>query len=161
MAYANFSNKGKHWLFPVLICLAAWWLWGCPRPVMIPPPPSEPPTDEAPSNDEIGRPVEPDPSQTEAALRARRSAAFEMVRQGRRLLDQGRPDAAIRVLERAAALDPTGGEPYFYLAEGWYRKQHADRAREFNALAERTLGAQPGWARRIGRQLDRIDELEQ
>lgn len=162
MAYANFSNNAKPWLFLALICLAGWWLWGCPRPVEIPPPiPSEPSTDNAPADVGIGRPSEPDPSRAEAALQARRSAAEEMVRQGRRLLDRGQTDAAIRVLERAAALDPGGGRPYFYLAEAWYRKQDAGRAREFNALAERALATEPGWASRIGRQLDRIDELEQ
>jgi len=162
MACENCLNSAKRLGVLILIGLAGWTLSGCPRPAVIPPPaPVESPaTEETPAED-LERPAKPTPSEAQAARQARRSVAAEMVRQGRSLLEKGQTDAAIRVLERAAALDPDGGRPYFYLAEAWYRKQNAGRARQFNALAERALGEDLRWARRIGRQLDRIDELEQ
>ena len=161
MACANFSNSIKYTMALALICLSGWTLGGCPRPVELPPPTTVEPRPEAPPADDIRPPADAGPSEAEAARQARRSVAEEMIRQGRRLLERGQTDAAIRVLERAAAMEPAAGQPYFYLAEAWYQKQDVGRAREFNALAERSLGGDPQWARRIGRQLDRIDELEQ
>lgn len=158
MACVNFSSSAKRWA--ILVCLAGVSLTGCPRPVSIPTP-TGPPADEAVPEREVRRPDDSAPSEAETAQQARRSVADEMLRQGRSLLDSGQTDAAIRVLERAASMDPAGGRPYFYLAEAWYRKQNADRARQFHALAERALGQDPQWVRRLGRQLDRIDELEQ
>jgi tetratricopeptide (TPR) repeat protein len=86
-------------------------------------------------------------------------AAEALVDQGRQLLAQGAPDAAIRVLERSVALDSNSGQNYYYLAEAWLMKQNAHQAREFNRLAEIYLGRDPDWKNRIGRQSDRINNL--
>jgi hypothetical protein len=88
------------------------------------------------------------------------SAALALVKEGRQLLAQGAPDAAIRVLERSIALDSDLGQNYYYLAEAWLMKHNARRAREFNFLAARHLGRDAGWQGRIERQYDRIQELD-
>jgi predicted Zn-dependent protease len=86
-------------------------------------------------------------------------AAEALVEQGRQLLAQGAPDAAIRVLERSVALDSNSGQNYYYLAEAWLVKQNAHQAREFNRLADMHLGRDPDWKNRIDRQNDRINNL--
>jgi tetratricopeptide (TPR) repeat protein len=86
-------------------------------------------------------------------------AAEALVDQGRQLLAQGAPDAAIRVLERSVALDSNSGQNYYYLAEAWILKQNVNQAREFNRLADLHLGRDPEWKVRIDRQNDRIGAL--
>ena len=86
-------------------------------------------------------------------------AAEALVDQGRQLLAQGAPDAAIRVLERSVALDSNSGQNYYYLAEAWLMKQNAHQARVFNRLADMYLGRNPDWKNRIDRQNDRINNL--
>lgn len=86
-------------------------------------------------------------------------ASEALVEQGRQLLSQGAPDAAIRVLERSVALDSNSGQNYYYLAEAWLVKQNAHQAREFNRLADMHLGRDPDWKNRIDRQNDRINTL--
>lgn len=89
------------------------------------------------------------------------AAADELTTRGRRHLDNGQPDAAIRDLERALSLNPSAGEIYYYLAEAWLLKIDARRAGEFNRMAENLFKENPDWLRRIARQADRIAELEQ
>jgi hypothetical protein len=86
-------------------------------------------------------------------------AAEALVDQGRQLLAQGAPDAAIRVLERSVALDSNSGQNYYYLAQAWLMKQNAHLAREFNRLADMHLGRDPDWKTRIDRQNDHINTL--
>ena len=86
-------------------------------------------------------------------------AAEALVDQGRQLLAQGAPDAAIRVLERSVALDSNSGPNYYYLAEAWLMKQNVHQAREFNRLADLHLGQDPEWKTRIDRQSVRISTL--
>ena len=90
---------------------------------------------------------------------AQAQAAEALVDQGRQLLAQGAPDAAIRVLERSVALDSNSGLNYYYLAEAWLMKQNVKQAREFNRLADLHLGRDPEWKTRIDRQNDRISTL--
>jgi tetratricopeptide (TPR) repeat protein len=90
---------------------------------------------------------------------AQAQAAEALVDQGRQLLAQGAPDAAIRVLERSVALDSNSGQNYYYLAEAWIMKQNIHQAREFNRLADLYLGRDPEWKTRIDRQNDRIRTL--
>ncbi|MFZ0613897.1 MAG: hypothetical protein WAM73_16780 [Desulfobacterales bacterium] len=87
-------------------------------------------------------------------------AAEALIAQGRQLLAQESPDAAIRVLERSVALDSNSGPNYYYLAEAWLMKQNAHQAREFNRLAAMHLGRDSKWQARIARQSDRIDALD-
>ena len=87
-------------------------------------------------------------------------ASLQLTEQGRRLVEERQPDRAIRVLEQAVSLHPTNGRNYYYLAEAWLMKGFADQAKEFNQLAEIHLKEDPQWMIRVGRQADRIAELE-
>ncbi len=102
---------------------------------------------------------EPEPS-PESPATPRVLASLQLTEQGRSFLNQGNPDAAIRVLERAINLNPGSGENYYYLSEGWLKKGEAKQAKEFNHLAEIYLNEFPDWTVRIARQKDRIQELE-
>jgi tetratricopeptide (TPR) repeat protein len=129
--------------------LAALLVAGCATPVpvsSVPPPPGV----SAPENK---------PETIDVQREARVSAAAELARQGRRLLDSGDADGAIRTLERAVSLNPADGHNYFYLAEAWLAKVNAHQADEFNRLAESYFQGDPDWLIRIARQRDRIEEM--
>jgi len=119
----------------VALCLSA---VGCMKPTLTPEPPPSP-----------EQPVTP-----------RILASLQLTEQGESLLNKGKPDAAIRVLERAINLNPGSGENYYYLSEGWLQKGEAKQAKEFNSLAEIYLNEYSDWTVRIARQKDRIQELE-
>jgi predicted Zn-dependent protease len=87
-------------------------------------------------------------------------ASLQLTEQGKSLLEEGKPDAAIRALERAINLNPGNGENYYYLSEGWLQKGEVKQAREFNHLAEIYLGEYLVWTVRIARQKERIKGLE-
>ena len=108
-------------------------------------------------------PTPPSPAEEmpEAAesVNPRVAAALELTRQGERFLENGDPDAAIRVLERAVNLNPSSSENYYYLSEAWLVKENPEQAGEFNRLAEEYLEQNPAWTIPIARQRDRIEEL--
>ena len=111
----------------------------------------------------LQKPVAPEePLQPEepAQPNPRISASLQLTEQGRRLLESGEPNKAIRVLEQAISLHPTNGQNYYYLAEAWLMKGYASQAREFNQLAEINLKADREWVIRVAKQADRIAELE-
>ena len=87
-------------------------------------------------------------------------ASLQLTDQGRRLVEDGKPDNAIRVLEQAVSLHPANGQNYYYLAEAWLMKGYASQAKEFNQLAEIHLKADREWIIRVAKQADRITELE-
>jgi predicted Zn-dependent protease len=87
-------------------------------------------------------------------------ASLQWTDQGRRLLEERKPDKAIRVLEQAVSLDPTNGQNYYYLSEAWLMKGSAAQAKEFNDLAEIHLKEDSEWMMRVAKQADRIAELE-
>ena len=93
-------------------------------------------------------------------LLPQQAAAREFTERGRRHLERSRPDEAIRDLERALSLDAANGQTYYYLAEAWLMKIDAQRAGEFNRMAENHFQDDPQWLERIARQADRIAELE-
>lgn len=95
------------------------------------------------------------------SIDASHAAARELTERGRSHLADGRPDAAIRELERALSLNPADGRTVYYLAEAWLMKTDAERAEQFNRLAEDLFADHPDWLRRIARQADRIAELRQ
>ena len=116
------------------------------------------------------RPVMPEPAAapdrkvTPPAVESthpQQAAARELTNRGRRHLENNRPDAALRDLERALSLNPSAGENYYYLAEAWLMKIDARRAREFNRMAEDHFKKDPDWLRRSAGQADRSSELEQ
>jgi tetratricopeptide (TPR) repeat protein len=127
------------------VVLLAALLAGCPKPVL----------EEYPSEgDQITVPGE------SAIENPRATASLQLTDQGRRLLEDKQPDKAIRVLEQAVSLHPTNGQNYYYLAEAWLMKGFADQAKEFNQLAEIHLKDDHQWMIRVGKQADRIAELE-
>ena len=122
-------------LLAVALCLQA---VGCMKPALTPEPLTSP---DSPATPRI-------------------LASLQLTEQGKSLLNKGKPDAAIRVLERAINLNPGSGENYYYLSEGLLQKGEAKQAKEFNRLAEIYLSEYPDWAVRVARQKDRIQELE-
>ncbi len=130
-----------------IICLAllAALLVGCPKP----------PLEGYPSEAE-----ETTTSAEAAEDNPRVAASLQLTDQGRRLVEDRRPDRAIRVLEQAVSLHPGNGQNYYYLSEAWLMKGFADQAKEFNQLAEIHLKDDSQWMIRVAEQADRIAELE-
>ena len=129
----------------ILFVLLAAGLAACPKPVL----------QETPSD------MEESVTAEEAARQNPRVAAsLQLTDQGRRLVEDGKPDRAIRVLEQAVSLHPANGQNYYYLAEAWLMKGYASQAREFNQLADIHLKADREWIIRVAKQADRIVELE-
>jgi hypothetical protein len=112
--------------------------------------------EERPSSQQEVRP----PPAAESTL-PQQAAARELTERGRRQLDNRQPDAAIRDLERALSLNPADGAICYYMAEAWLMKIDAQRAEEFNRMAESLFKDNPDWLVRIARQADRIAELRQ
>ncbi len=153
MTSKTFSNPTRRPRGLILFWLCGLLLFSCmPKanvPVyekQIPPPPP------------VKRPAPPPAARPDSA---QVQAAEALVAQGRQLLAQESPDAAIRVLERSVALDSNSGPNYYYLAEAWLMKKNAHQAREFNRLAAMHLGRDSDWRDRIGRQSERIEALDQ
>ena len=129
----------------VSLVLLAVSLAGCPKPILK----WEPPEAE-----------ETTPSEAAAEENPRVVAALQLTDQGRRLLEDRKPDKAIRALEQAVSLDPANGQNYYYLSEAWLMKGSAAQAKEFNHLAEIHLKEDSQWMIRVAGQADRIAELE-
>lgn len=91
----------------------------------------------------------------------RMSASLEMTKQGERLLESGRPDDAIRVLEQAVSLDPSNGQSYYYLSEAWLAKgeENLPQAAQFNRLAGIYLASDDEWMGKVESQRVRIEEV--
>ena len=129
----------------VLIILLAVWLDAC----------SKPPLKEEPYETEASASREETAEENPRVM-----ASLQLTDQGRRLLEDRKPDKAIRVLEQAVSLHPTNGQNYYYLAEAWLMKGSAAQAREFNQLAEIHFKEDSTWMIQVANQADRIAELE-
>ena len=90
----------------------------------------------------------------------REKASFQLTEEGRQLLEEDKPDQAIRSLEQAISLNPDNGRCYFYLAEAWLQKGNVSEARQFNSLAKSYLNKDKGWNVRVANQADKIASLE-
>jgi tetratricopeptide (TPR) repeat protein len=90
----------------------------------------------------------------------REKASLQLTEEGRQLLDEDKPDQAIRSLEQAISLNPDNGPCYYYLAEAWLQKGNFTEARQFNSLANNYLNKDKSWKARVARQADKIDSLE-
>ena len=103
---------------------------------------------------------QPEP-QTPAAPSPRALASLKLTDQGRRHIEAGEADSAIRVLEQAISLNPNNGQNYYYLSEAWLIKGFASEARQFNGLAESHLTGDGDWEKLVTRQAERIAKLEE
>lgn len=79
----------------------------------------------------------------EAARWSRRQASMHLVSIARGELAGGKPDAAIRTLEKAVRIDSGNGEAFIILARAWKRKGDNCKALEFAKKAEILCRKQP------------------
>ncbi|MCF8069892.1 MAG: tetratricopeptide repeat protein [Desulfobacterales bacterium] len=128
-----------------MICLA---LAGCAGKVIFTPTPSEP--DVKPVIESESGKVPNSPQVV---------AAIQLLEQGKRYIHDGKPDEAIRILERAISLHPSNGENYFYLADAWIIKQSAEQAKEYHLMANRYLNHDPAWESGLRLQFERIQKM--
>jgi hypothetical protein len=128
-----------------ICCLWVFALTGCVKQIPVAEPVPE--TETIPAE----KPIQPSP---------RVQASLKLTDQGRRMLDEKKPDKAIRVLEQAISLNPGDGRNYYYLSQAWLMKKFVAEARKFNYLAESHVKGDEDWMRRVARQAERITELE-
>ena len=121
---------------------------GCVKEQVSQPPP---PAEEQVEAESVPEPDEPDP---------RTLASLQLTGQGRRLVEAGKSDKAIRVLEQAISLNPDNGQNYYYLAEAWLLKDVVSEAKKFNQLAEIHLKHSSQWMQRVIQQANQIAESE-
>ena len=100
--------------------------------------------------------AQPEPDQPSP----RALASLKLTDQGRRMIESGQADKAIRVLEQAISLNPNNGQNYYYLSEAWLMKGFAAEARQFNNLAESHLAGDKDWEKLVEGQAARIKKLE-
>ncbi len=89
---------------------------------------------------------EPQPKKlkrVEAAKSPQRQASMQQVNQARGQLEKGRPDAAIRTLEKAVRIDAGNGAAFMLLARAWRQKGERRKALEFAKKAELLYQRQP------------------
>jgi len=79
----------------------------------------------------------------EAAKSPQRQASMQQVNQAKAQLERGRPDTAIRTLEKAVRIDPGNGEAFIVLARAWKQKGERRKALEFAKKAELLCQKQP------------------
>jgi cytochrome c-type biogenesis protein CcmH/NrfG len=91
---------------------------------------------------------------------AREKASIQLTREGRQLLNDGKTDNAIRLLEKAIGLDPDNGPSYYYLAQAWMKKGIFSEAKEFNDLAKIYLQDDKQWMTRVEKQANQIERLK-
>jgi tetratricopeptide (TPR) repeat protein len=79
----------------------------------------------------------------EASKSPQRQASMQQVSQARGQLERGKPDAAIRTLEKAVRIDARNGEAFIVLARAWKQKGENLKALEFAKKAELLCQKQP------------------
>ena len=90
----------------------------------------------------------------------REEASARLTQDGKALLQAGKYDNAIRLLEKAIGLNPNNGQSYYYLAQTWMKKGKFSEAKEFNSLARTYLKDDPDWINRVEKQANQISRLE-
>jgi len=133
----------------LILVLSGLALSGCAAPILAPP--SLPPESRLPppqGAEELSKtPAQPSP---------RVLASLQLTDRGRMLLERGKTDDAISLLERAVSLHPANGENYYYLAEAWLVKGNRAQAEEFNHLAGTYLKEDSHWMEKVLGQRKRI-----
>lgn len=89
----------------------------------------------------------------------RMRASLTLARQAQELISEGRADRAIRALERAISIHPSGWQNYYYLAEAWLLKKNTEQALHFNELAALHLPGDAPEQKRIADQRKRIQQM--
>jgi predicted Zn-dependent protease len=138
----------------LILALSGLTLSGCAAPIWAPsrvPPESRLPPPQG-AEEASRTPAQPSP---------RVLASLRLMDQGRTLLERGKADDAISLLERAVSLHPTNGENYYYLAEAWLVKGNPGQAEEFNRLAGIYLKEDAHWMEKVLGQRKRIEVLSQ
>jgi len=135
-----------------VLCLLSIGLAGCIKPT---------PVDVPVESREKASYKEPEQPDVPAAPSPRALASLKLTDQGRRLIEAGKSDNAIQVLEQAISLNPNNGQNYYYLSEAWLVKGFAAEARPFNRLAESHLAGDKEWEKLVTRQAERILTLEE
>ncbi|HIJ68597.1 MAG TPA: tetratricopeptide repeat protein [Deltaproteobacteria bacterium] len=79
----------------------------------------------------------------EASKSPQRQASMQQVSQASGQLERGKPDAAIRTLEKAVRIDARNGEAFIVLARAWKQKGEKLKALEFAKKAELLFQKQP------------------
>ena len=86
-------------------------------------------------------------------------ASQKLTRQGRDLLNQGRHDDAIQILERAMNLNPSNGKACYYMAEAFLNKNNFKQADQFNRLAHLYLASDNSWNDLLELQKNKINKV--
>jgi len=86
----------------------------------------------------------------------REKASIQLTQEGKQLLNEGKTDNAIRLLEQAIGLNPNNGQSYYYLAQAWLKKGIFSEAKEFNNLARVYLQEDKEWMNRVEKQAIQI-----
>lgn len=136
------------------VVAAVMLLFACRPAVIAPPPAMKPPSSGVPAS-------VPPPQQPEAVkdeLHHREQVAAALTDQGRKLLEAGQGDKAIRLFEQALSQSPHYGPGYYYLAESWLQKNNGTQARAFHDQAALYLQDQPTWRARLDRQQKKIEQ---
>lgn len=136
----------------LLLCLAA---TGC-RSRYIPDKPENPQgvTIESPLETEKEEPEENCITEPSSRILAARDLNLKAAS----VLEKNKPDAAIDLLERAIAIDPSNGETYYYLSRAWLMKGDKEQAYEFNRLAEIYMEDDENWHQQVLEQKALIQE---
>jgi hypothetical protein len=129
-----------------------------PLPTPAEPPPTMPPEEPEPVPPAYPVPQEPTPESSESPG-PRTLAALNLVEQARGFLDRGRPDEALRILERSMRIDPGNPQSAYYLAEAWILKGNRRQAEAFHRLAAVHLSGDPQWTEKLRAQRRRLDRL--
>jgi len=120
--------------------------------------PASPPPAQPPAQKELG--VRPAPTaankqhpeklkKQEASKSPQRQASMQQVSQARGQLERGKPDIAIRTLEKAVRIDARNGEAFILLARAWKQKGEKRKALEFAKKAELLYQRQPAKLKEI------------
>lgn len=103
------------------------------------------------------RSVAPEPGTDDINESApRQTASLRLTEQARLLLEDKKPDEAIRTLEKAMNIDPCNGRNYYFLAEAWLLKGNRRQALESNRMAELYLARDAAWMIKVRRQRERL-----
>ncbi len=143
----------------LLLVLSNLFFTGCMAKGFIHPPPVFDPTMPAEGEKSVGA-LSQQGAEVSIEQDPRVLASLQITSQGKILLEQNKPDDAIRTLERAISLDPANGLNYYYLADAWIIKGNYKQAKEVNRLAHIYLNDDVKWKYLVVEQRELIENLK-